>query len=48
MGRLARDRYRYSRCWAPVLIEPVELLRFVIGQYMPRGIRGRAERCACE
>jgi hypothetical protein len=43
---LVRERYGYSRRWAPLLIEPVEALSFVMSQKMLRGIRDRAERVA--
>jgi hypothetical protein len=39
-----RERYRYSRWWAPFLVEPVEAVSFVMTQKMIRGIKGRAER----
>jgi hypothetical protein len=41
---LVRERYRYARWWAPLLVEPVEIIRFVKSQKMLRGIRDRAER----
>jgi hypothetical protein len=41
---LVRERYSYSRRWAPLLVEPVELISFVMSQRMLRGIRERAER----
>lgn len=41
---LVRERYRYLRTWAPLLVEPVELVSFVMSQRMLRGIRERAER----
>jgi hypothetical protein len=41
---VVRERYRYSRRWAPLLVEPVELISFVMSQRMLRGIRERAER----
>jgi hypothetical protein len=43
---VVRERYRYSRRWAPLLVEPVELISFVMSQRMLRGIRERAERVA--
>jgi hypothetical protein len=43
---LVRERYRYTRRWAPVLVEPVEIVSFVMSQRMLRGIRDRAERTA--
>jgi hypothetical protein len=39
-----RERYRYSRWWAPFLVEPVEAVSCVMTQKMIRGIKGRAER----
>jgi len=39
-----RERYRYSRWWAPFLVEPVEAVSFVMTRKMMRGIKGRAER----
>jgi hypothetical protein len=41
---VVRERYGYSRRWAPLLVEPVELVSFVMSQRMLRGIRDRAER----
>jgi hypothetical protein len=41
---LVRERYSYSRRWAPLLVEPTELISFVMSQRMLRGIRERAER----
>lgn len=43
---LVRERYRYTRWWAPVLVEPVQVVSFVMSQKMLRGIRDRAERIA--
>lgn len=43
---VARERYAYTRRWAPLLIEPVEAVSFVMSQKMLRGIRDRAERTA--
>jgi hypothetical protein len=40
---LVRERYRYTRRWAPLLVEPVEAISFVMTQKMLRGIRERAE-----
>jgi hypothetical protein len=39
---LVRERYGYSRRWAPLLVEPVELISFVMSRRMLRGIRERA------
>jgi len=41
---LARERYGYTRPWAPLLLEPVEAISFVMSQKMLRGVRERAER----
>jgi hypothetical protein len=43
---LVRERYRYTRRWAPLILEPVEAISFVMSQKMLRGIRDRAERSA--
>jgi hypothetical protein len=40
---LIRERYRYTRPWTPLLVEPVEAVSFVMTQKMIRGIRDRAE-----
>jgi hypothetical protein len=41
---LVRERYVYTQRWAPLLVEPVEAVSFVMSQKMLRGIRDRAER----
>ena len=41
---VVRERYSYSHRWAAVLVEPVELISFVMSRRMLRGIRERAER----
>jgi hypothetical protein len=41
---LVRERYGYTRQWAPLLVEPVAVVSFVMSQRMLRGIRDRAER----
>lgn len=41
---LVRERYRSTRRWAPLLLEPVELVSFAMTRKMLRGIRDRAER----
>lgn len=41
---LVRERYGYTRWWAPLLVEPVELVSLVMSRRMLRGIRDRAER----
>ncbi len=43
---LARERYVYTRAWARLIVEPTEVLSFVMSQKMLRGIRDRAERTA--
>ena len=43
---LVRERYAYTRPWAPLLVEPTEAVSFVMSQKMLRGIRDRAERTA--
>jgi len=40
---LVRERYRYARVWARLLVEPIEIVSFVMSQKMLRGIRDRAE-----
>ena len=41
---LVRERYAFSRWWAPLLVEPVAVVSFLMTQRMLRGIRDRAER----
>jgi hypothetical protein len=41
---LVRERYAYTQRWAPLLVEPVAVVAFVMTQRMLRGIRERAER----
>jgi hypothetical protein len=41
---VVRERYGYSRWWARLLVEPTEVISFVMSQRMLRGIRERAER----
>ena len=41
---VVRERYGYSRWWARLLVEPVELTSFVMSQRMLRGIKERAEQ----
>jgi hypothetical protein len=43
---LVRERYAYTRPWAPLLVEPTEAVSFVMSQKMLRGIKHRAERAA--
>jgi hypothetical protein len=41
---MVRERYAYTRRWAAFLIEPVQVISFVMTQRMLRGIRERAEK----
>jgi hypothetical protein len=41
---VVRERYAYARWWTPLLVEPVELISFVMSRRMMRGIKRRAER----
>jgi hypothetical protein len=41
---VVRERYGYSRRWAWLLVEPVELISSVMSRRMLRGIAARAER----
>jgi uncharacterized protein YndB with AHSA1/START domain len=41
---VVRERYGYSRRWSRLLVEPVELISFLMSQRMLRGIKERAER----
>ena len=43
---LVRERYAYKRPWARLIVEPTEVLSFVMSQKMLRGIKERAERTA--
>jgi hypothetical protein len=43
---VVRERYGYSRWWARLLVEPVEVISFVMSRRMLRGIKQRAERGA--
>jgi hypothetical protein len=43
---VVRERYAYARRWARLLVEPVELISFVMSRRMLRGIKDRAERAA--
>lgn len=40
---LVRERYHYTRWWAPALVEPVEIISFVMSRKMLLGIKRRAE-----
>jgi hypothetical protein len=43
---LVRERYAYKRPWARLIVEPTEVLSFVMSQKMLRGVKERAERPA--
>jgi Polyketide cyclase / dehydrase and lipid transport len=43
---IVRERYAYTRPWARFMVEPVEVIDFVMTQKMLRGIRSRAEQAA--
>jgi hypothetical protein len=43
---LVRERYAYTRPWARLIVEPTEVLSFVMSQKMLRGVKERAERPA--
>jgi hypothetical protein len=41
---VVRERYKYTRWWSPLLVEPVQLISFIMSQRMLRGIKHRAQR----
>jgi hypothetical protein len=41
---LVRERYGYSRAWASLVVEPTQLVSFVMSRKMMRGIKSRAEQ----
>jgi hypothetical protein len=43
---IVRERYAYTRPWARYIVEPVEVIDFVMTQKMLNGIRSRAEQAA--
>jgi hypothetical protein len=43
---LVRERYGYTRRWSALLVEPVQLISFVMSERMLRGVRSRAQRTA--
>ena len=43
---LVRERYAYTRRWAPLIVEPAEAISFLMSQKMLRGIRDRAQSTA--
>ena len=40
---VVRERYAYKQAWACLLVEPTEIVSFLMSQKMLRGIRDRAE-----
>jgi hypothetical protein len=40
---VVRERYAYLRRWAPIVVEPTQLVSFVMSRRMLRGIKARAE-----
>lgn len=45
---LSRERYRYERWWAALVVEPTQAASFVMSRKMLLGIRDRAERSVFE
>jgi len=43
---LVRERYAYTRRWARLLVEPIQVVSFVMTQRMLRGVKDRAEQAA--
>ena len=43
---VVRERYHYLRWWSAFLVEPVQVVSFIMSHKMLRGIRERAERSA--
>lgn len=41
---LVRERYEYLRRWAPLLVEPVAVVSFVMSRRMLLGVKERTER----
>jgi hypothetical protein len=41
---VVRERYEYTRWWSSLLVEPVQLVSFIMSQRMLRGIKQRAQR----
>jgi hypothetical protein len=41
---VVRECYRYTRRWAPLLVEPVQFVSLLMTQRMLRAIKQRAER----
>ncbi|KRE23200.1 hypothetical protein ASG80_09290 [Agromyces sp. Soil535] len=45
---VVRERYAYLTEWAAALVEPIEMVSFLMTRRMLRGIRDRAERTASQ
>jgi len=41
---VVRERYEYTRWWSSLLVEPVQLVSFIMSERMLRGIKQRAQR----
>jgi hypothetical protein len=41
---VVRERYQYARWWAALIVEPTQVVSFLMSQRMLRGIKERAER----
>ena len=41
---IVRERFGYTKRWAALVVEPTELVSFLMSQRMLRGIRHRSER----
>lgn len=41
---VVRERYEYTRWWSSLLVEPVQLVSFIMSQRMLRGIKQRAQQ----
>lgn len=44
---VVRERYGYTRRWSALMVEPTEMVSFLMSQRMLRGIKDRAEHSAC-
>ena len=45
---VVRERYAYTRRWSSLLVEPVQLISFIMSERMLRGIKHRAERTVAQ
>ena len=41
---VVRERYAYTRRWSSLLVEPVQLISFIMSRRMLRGVKHRAQR----